>query len=244
MKGLIKLVKPYNGKDDICKWLDKFNTLMQLQKFTGDTSEYIPYFLEGDAYELYSQLEPDVIKSGEKLEKALKKSFGLDSFEAFEALRSKRWNSSETVDVYLAGIQRLASLCDIKSKEFVLHSFVTGLPEDTARNLRTQAQLSSKSLSEIVEITRVLLKDKRNDGATFAIRTQNGGTGAGTQQIHRREFKCNKCLSTGHTAKYCRSAEDRRKCFKCNQYGHIAINCRVMGNDNGEYPAPVISQNQ
>ena len=49
MKSMIKLVKPYDGSGDICKWLDKFKNLMKLQKVEGETSEYIPYFLEGDA---------------------------------------------------------------------------------------------------------------------------------------------------------------------------------------------------
>ena len=61
MKSMIKLVKPFDGSGDVCKWLDKFKSLMQLQKVSGDTSKIIPYFLEGDAYELYAQLDTETV---------------------------------------------------------------------------------------------------------------------------------------------------------------------------------------
>lgn len=146
------------GKVIFYKWLDKLKTFLQLQKLSGDTSEYIPYFLEGDAYELYTQLDDNGKQSGKKLEEILKKSFGIDSFEAFEMLQDKRWDISESVEVYFAGIRNartLASLCAIESQEFIIHSFITGLPEDTAtRCLRTQVQVSNLSLTQIDETAK------------------------------------------------------------------------------------------
>lgn len=242
VKGLFKIVKPYNGTGDICKWLDKFKTVMKLQKLTGNTCEYIPYFLEGDAYELYSQLDEEVLKSGEKLEKSLKKCFGIDSFEAFELLRNKRWDGTESVDVYLASIQRLASLCDIKSQEFVIHSFITGMPDDTATTLRTQIQVSQRSLAEIVETTRVLLKDKRVD-TTLMLKAHPSSfrTSSGRND---HQLRCNRCFEVGHTIRFCRSSEDKRRCYRCNQIGHIAPQCRFnhSGNAIGESRAPAASQ--
>ena len=242
MKSMTKLIKPYDGSADICKWIDKLKCLMKLQKVEGKTSEFIPYFLEGDAYELYAQLSEETKSSGDLLESALKRSFGLDPFDAFEILRNKRWDGSESVDVYLATIQRLASLCEIQSKEFVLHSFITGLPEETAKQLRMQIRTLECTLPDIVEKTRILLKG-RNDGCTsFMMHSPQRFTPQNT--FSRKELKCFKCLGSGHTVKYCRSSEDKRKCYKCNQEGHIAPNCRVSGNEKGEYRAPVSLQSQ
>ncbi len=239
---MIKLIKPYDGSGDICKWIDKFKSLMKLQKVEGDTSDYIPYFLEGDAYELFAQLSEETTSSGELLEKALKRSFGIDSFDAFEILRSKRWDGSESVDVYLASIQRLASLCEIQSKEFVIHSFITGLPEETAKQLRMQIRTLECSLPDIVEKTRILLKDRKGGCTTLTMLSSQRHTQPNT--YYRKELKCFKCLGSGHTVKYCRSSEEKRKCYKCNQEGHIAPNCRASGNEKGEYRAPVSLQSQ
>lgn len=235
MKGLLKLVKPYDGSGDISKWLDKLKMLIKLQGLDLNTSEVIPYFLEGNAYELFSQLDKNVATDSALLEKSLQDAFGLDSFEAFEILRCKRWDGTETVDVYMAEIKRLASICNLKNDDFVKHSFITGLPKETAHQLRIQLKFADVTLSELVEKTRVLLK--HNKESCMAMQTDFRRL-----QVTKQTFYCNKCNKSGHTAKFCRSKEDYRRCFKCDKVGHVAKNCQSAENDNEELLAPVPPQ--
>lgn len=94
-----------------------------------------------------------------------------DSFEAFEKLRELRWSEGEKVEVYLARRKRVASLCEIHFDEFVLHIFITGLPKQTATQIRTKIRLNKISESELVEKTKIVLEGKQKSDIAVPIQS-------------------------------------------------------------------------
>ena len=58
---LTDVVKKYSGAEDIEAWLDQL--ILELQKAGGasvDPAAVIPLFLEGQVYDVYVELGPDV----------------------------------------------------------------------------------------------------------------------------------------------------------------------------------------
>lgn len=269
MKSLLKIVEKYDGTNDISNWLDQLKMLKNVQDVKEELYQLIPLFLKGDAYELYSQLDENVMRDNELLEKALRKSFGIDSFEAFETLRNLRWQNGDCVAVFLAKIRRYASACDIKNDSFILHSFITGLPEAASRQLRTQVRIDEVSIGELVEKAKVILKDLNENTISMpmpSIKNTNnpkcfncgrfGHTSnfcKVTNSVHhdKRVFErqpptCFRCGEKGHVSARCRiNTQLSKTCFRCGYTGHVAARCHALmqtENESGKFPAPVASQ--
>ena len=243
MKNLIKLVDKFNGTQDVVMWLDKLKRLCKLQGVKEDLSNIIPLFLEGAAYECYCQMDGKVAGDSASLEKALQSAFGMDPFEAFEKLRNRRYERGESVECYLANIKRLATLCDIKSDSFILHSFVTGLPRETVCQLRAQVRVGCVSEAELVEKTKIFLAN--SEGVTaMPMRFGRSGTGA-EKSVGRSEgsgdavampmragrpaggdlLRCDICKRTGHTRERCWNRTEEIVCHRCKGVGHMARAC-------------------
>lgn len=266
MKSLLKVVEKYDGSSDISVWLDQLKTLMRVQKVKEDLHELVPLFLKGDAFELYSQLDEDTIADSKLLEKELRKHFGIDSFEAFDYLRNLKWQNGDSVSVYLAKIRRLATVCDITCESFILHSFITGLPDHVARQLRTQATINSLSLNDLVSKAKVILKNTNEDVVAMSMRVQNEngkpkcvkcgryghigrycyGKRFDESQGKRNEINCFLCGGRGHFRAQCPSNFRAKKCFKCGSSDHLSVYCNVhlTENDEGKSSAPVASQQE
>lgn len=270
MNQLIKLVSRFDGSSDILVWLDRLQMLCDVQGVKSDMREIIPLFLDGPAYECYAQMSDEVKLDGPSLKKALRRAFGMDPFEAFEKLRALRWTEGERVEVYLARIKRLATLCEIDSDEFVLHTFVTGLPKATATQLRTQVLLCKVSESLLVEKTKIILGERlgafqqevtmpmQKETSNFEAKGVPKCFGCGRRGHFIRDCQmkspsqndistpvCFRCGVSGHVARFCNSHQSREiVCHRCGKHGHIAPKCQEQlpsGNVDGKSPAPAIS---
>ena len=68
MARLIKLtdvVRKFNGEEDVAAWLDRLELVAGLQK-VDDLAAVIPMFLEGPAYDVYSQLSAEDKRGAEE----------------------------------------------------------------------------------------------------------------------------------------------------------------------------------
>lgn len=216
MKSLLQSMEKFNGDGDILNWISKLKMLRKVQNVKEEFYQIVPLLLEDNAYEFYAQLKSETQTDSDSLEAALKSAFGIDSFEAFERLRSRRWNEGESVYVYLANIRKYASACDIENDSFILHSFITGLPENAAKQLRTQVKMKNADIDDIVEKTRVILNEERSKSLVMSM-----------TDVSRNERlrKCNNCGRLGHIMKNCRFHKVDVTCFRCGEKGHIAPKC-------------------
>lgn len=264
MDNLLRLVDKFDGSDDVLVWLEKLKMLVKLQKVKEKTHEIIPIFLKGDAYEWYLQLSSETTSNCDLLEKALKTAFGIDSFDAFKKLRELKWRQGESVEVYLSTIKRLASACNINDESFILHSFITGLPEEAACQLRTQVQVSASTLAELTEKSRIILKESSEKVISMSMTSNRdkpkcmkcgrfGHISRMCKFAVRNEMgtvTCYRCGERGHIASRCLNAQSMnystKSCFKCGKIGHIASYCNVIQSENesGRSVAPVVSQEE
>ena len=67
----------------------------------GDLSSKISLFLEGSVFALYKQLGDSKKISAADIKKTLMNAFAINSFEANELFRDRRWNEGESVDIYM-----------------------------------------------------------------------------------------------------------------------------------------------
>ena len=105
-------------------------------------------FLEGSAFALNEQLRDSKKTSAEDIEKALLDAFIVDSFEAYELFRDRRWNKGESVDVYMASLRQLIRLSKIENEELLQRAFITGLPAETSKQLRAHVKIFGINFSE------------------------------------------------------------------------------------------------
>ena len=88
---LTDVVKKYSGVEDIEAWLDRLKLILELQKAGGasvDPAAVILLFLEGQVYDVYAELGPDVHGNVDRLEGALRATFGLSPFMAFTKFKA------------------------------------------------------------------------------------------------------------------------------------------------------------
>lgn len=156
----VKLIPVFEGSGDVVGWLEKLSLVCQLQTPAADEAVVIPLRLEGGASAVYRQIPLEDRKSPEKVKTALRRAFAADKFASYEAFMERRLADGESIDVYLADLQRLSSLFGDLSDEGISCAFVAGLPESTKQLLRAGARMESLSLLEIVDRARAILRDE------------------------------------------------------------------------------------
>ena len=149
MSGIdIKLVPEFGGSEteNVVEWIGKVEMVCSLSRRDGDQAEarqevVIPLRLTGGALSVYRQLPEDDKKDPEKIKSALKRAFALDKFTAYERFADRKLNVGESVDVYLADLQQLASLFGGLSDNGLCCAFVSGLPESVKHVLKDSDKL-------------------------------------------------------------------------------------------------------
>ena len=102
------VVKPFSGEGDVVQWLDKLEIVAELRGI-ADVSKLLPLFLEGLAFAVYREMDPDEKGDLTAIKRALTDAFSLNAFQAYEQLTRRTWKD-EPVDVYLSDLRRLAKL--------------------------------------------------------------------------------------------------------------------------------------
>lgn len=216
------LIRNFDGDGCVETWLDKVKLVCQMQGIS-DVSQVIPLFLEGPAFAVFKQLDSATKKDAGLLETALLSAFAMNAFQAYDELRVRGWRDNEPVDVFLAELQRLASLADIKDDNLLKCAFVVGLPMAVSAQLRASAQISKLTLSGLVQHARILMTEFTNVGGSVAAagRIARGGDasmrGGQAQSVSSGDWSF-------------KQRQDRRRgreiiCFFCGLGGHIARLC-------------------
>ena len=160
--------------EDIEAWLDQLKLILELQK-AGGASVYLAtvilLFLEGQAYDLYAELGPDVHANADSLEGTLRVAFGLSPFMAFTKFKACSLREGKTPDAFLAELCRLAQvICHEGAAgvdKFVVCQFIDGLPEPAQSQLKASHSHSHNKweMVLILQCVKVLLAEHDEGGA-------------------------------------------------------------------------------
>ena len=105
---LTDVVKKYSGAEDIEAWLDQLKLILELQKTSGasvDLAAVIPLFLEGQVYDVYAELGPDVCGNVDSLEGVLRVAFSLSPFMVFTKFQACSLWEGKILDAFLTNIR-------------------------------------------------------------------------------------------------------------------------------------------
>lgn len=240
----------FDGTGDVVIWLEKVALVCDMQGY-GDPICVVPLLLEGAAYAVFKQLEPASKKRMQDVKAALLRAFAMDPYDAFQLFKHRTWRDGESVDVYLVELQRLLELAEVSGAEVILRAFVTGLPTDVSRDLRTFLHSTPKaSLDVVAAQARVLMAGKVACSSSFAMVASNNSSAAplnpgapppsnkfssqgGGQEAQGR--RCYLCNDPSHVKVNCPNRPPM-KCFRCNKDGHTSRFCPAThpaGNGGG-----------
>ena len=207
----VKLIPEFSGSgEDVVDWIEKVEMVCLLQTPAAPQETVIPLRLKGGAMSVYRQLSDEDKKDAGKVKSALKRAFALDKFAAYERFADRRLRPGESVDVFIAELEQLASLFGGMTEEGISCAFVTGLPDSVRQVLRAGARVDSLSLRELADRARAILRETQ---AVVAVATGSGGGGGGGRGRWGR----------GTAAEA--GAGGRGPCFSCGEFTHYARAC-------------------
>ena len=230
----VKLIPEFDGTGDVVDWIEKVEMVCKLQQPAADLVIVIPLRLRGGASAVYRQLSEEDRRKADKVKAALRRAFAVDKYAAYELFSARRLRPGESVDVYLAELQRLSTLFGGLSEEGLGCAFVAGLPDSVKQMLRAGARMESLTLSEIVDRSRAVLREECNVSQAAAAALVRRGTGDRSQgpNIGRRERgPCFLCGRSGHIARDCTTrgggvgGARGVRCFRCDKQGHVVAQC-------------------
>ena len=104
-------VRSFRGKEDenLDEFWQKFQVVAKIQKLTTgeDRMHYLPLYLSGDAFTVWSSMSEADKKDEDKVVARLRESFQASAGEAYTQFVKRKKRGDETVDAYLADLRRL-----------------------------------------------------------------------------------------------------------------------------------------
>ncbi|KAG0728892.1 hypothetical protein GWK47_031514 [Chionoecetes opilio] len=147
------------------EWLEKLELVCRLRGIT-ELHTVVPLRLTAGAFSVYQQLNSADKNDISKIKAALISALAADKFVAYEQFVTRRLQDSESVDVYLADLRRLAALFGGIPDNGLICAFVAGLPSSVSHILRAGSRLEDLDVTQVLSRARAVLVE--------------GGAGAGT----------------------------------------------------------------
>lgn len=247
-------LRPFRGKEGEAfdSFWEKFEVLANLQKWDTDAKKManFPLFLDGDAFLVFTKLSDNQKKDCGEVKKALQSAFAVSRAQAYSLFVKRSLRSAESVDAYVADLNRLLTLSghkidDAQKDAVLIEQFVNGLPAAYGRQLRMGFAGKTPTVKEYVEMVRALrlsdaCEDEGSAVAGAAMSRSGAGTGGasgssgGSKGASRLCYLCNE---VGHIRKFCpkrkqsgKSAsgggDGSRLCYFCDKPGHTKSECQ------------------
>lgn len=213
----LRLIPEFSGDatQNVVEWLEKAELVCNLRGIVHLES-VIPLRLTGGAFAVYQQLPDADKKDSEKIKKALRTAFAVDSFIAYEQFVARRLQPGETVDVFLAELRRLAVPFGGLSDKALACAFVAGLPDTVKQLLRAGSRMDELPIDQILTRARAVLTDEV--GVAAAVSAVRIGAGAPVKRT---------AVTSGLL------------CFECNLPNHLARDCLLRRKGRGNHMAGV-----
>ena len=233
----LKLIPEFDGSNCIVDWIERVELTCSLCD-VENIQLVIPLRLGGGALNVYQQLSDAEKKNYTLIKNALYKAFAMDPCTAYEKFTTRKLMVGETVDVFFAGLKKLAVLFGGLPEKTYVYAFVAGLPTRVKQLLRASTSIEATPIEQLLERARAIIRDEEELGEPIVMATQSsqGGTSKPNPVTN---VKCFRCGRYGHFAAKC-TDRGRVRCFQCGGFGHMAKSC--PGNEPGDKTsAPVCS---
>ena len=204
----VRLIPEYSGAATdlpIVEWLEQVELMCELCNM--DRVEcVVPLRLRGGAMAVYRQLSKEQRADMAQLKRALMTAFAMDAYVAFDQFVTRRLRPGETVDVFLAELQRLALLVgEPPPDRWIACAFVSGLPPRVRQLLRSTSRMDAMTLSQLLDRARAILTDSEESEEPVVAAAQRSRTDPEEPPNDRRssDIVCYRCSGLNHMARNC-----------------------------------------
>ena len=156
-------LRPFRGRGDDFEVLwQKFLVLCTLQKQDTDIKKMsvLPLFLDGDAFQVFTQMSADDQKKPDEVQKRLQGAFSMTRAQAYRLFSDRVLREDESADAYVADLKRLLALSGHPVKDskdqILVEQLIRGLPVDFGRQVRLALAGKEAEVVVIVDQIRTL----------------------------------------------------------------------------------------
>ena len=236
-----KLIPEFDGSasgPSVVEWMEKAELVCKMYQ-AKHRELTIPLRLMGGAFAVFHQLKEEDKMDFDRIKAALFTAFAADGFMAFDQFAERWIYLGESVDVYLAELQRLLGLFGGISNQSLACAFVRGLPDRVKSLLRASTRMDGLSIDQLLARARASMKDNTMEAglAVAAVHATRDKTKSPDSGDLYDLISCHRCNDPNHFAKDCErpgtgKRAPRIRCYKCKALGHISHDC--PGNELGE----------